>query len=622
MKTGAAAAFVLASSLALAARAGDPYRSPENLAFSPDGAWLAVSDVTGGLLTLLDGQAKAVTKTVPLKGQPRGLAWHNGLVYVAEYDAGAVAEVDPAQAVVKRRLAVGPKPWGVALDAAAGRLLVTEFGLARLIAVDLASGKEVGRVPVLGLPRQLVVTPDGSSCLVVNTAPVGDAREGTHSCAITVVDLKTLAKVCDIALPPGGINPRGIAVSPDGKWAYLAHGIGRFTLPTTQLERGWIMTSALTILDLTKRAVHATILLDTITSGSADPWGLALTPDGRKAWIAIAGCNELMRLDLGLLHSLLDGTASKEAVAAIPRPSVWHSITNGPASLSGLVNDLAALYVSGARTVVPLPGVGPRGVAVSPKGGTVAAAQYFSGALAVVADGENPEVVQVSLGPQPAPDKARKGEAAFHSAELCFQRWLSCASCHPDGRADGLNWDLLNDGMGNPKNTKSMVWSHKTPPVMAHGVRDSMETATKTGFMFIQFRIADEAVMDDVREYLRSLAPEKSPYLVNGELSAKAKKGKTVFERPSVGCAQCHPAPLFTDLKMYDVGTKSDLDTKAEFDNPTCVEMWRSFPYLHDGSAATLPDMFGARNKNDRHGKTSDLPKEDMEALVEYVLSL
>jgi cytochrome c peroxidase len=185
-----------------------------------------------------------------------------------------------------------------------------------------------------------------------------------------------------------------------------------------------------------------------------------------------------------------------------------------------------------------------------------------------------------------------------------------------------LNWDLLNDGMGNPKNTKSLVWSHKTPPVMAHGVRDSMETATKTGFMFIQFRIADEAVMDDVREYLRSLEPEKSPYLVNGELSAKAKKGKTVFERPSVGCAQCHPAPLFTDLKMYDVGTRSDLDTKPEFDNPTCVEMWRSFPYLHDGSAATLPDMFGARNKNDRHGKTSDLSKEDMEALVEYVLSL
>lgn len=622
MKGCAAVLAMLASMLALGARAVEPYRSPENLAFSPDGAWLAVSDVTGGLLVLLDGQVKAVAKTVPLKGQPRGLAWHNGRVYVAEYDAGTVAEVDPAQVAVKRRIAVGPKPWGVALDASAGRLLVTEFGLAQVVAVDLASGKEIGRVPVLGLPRHLTVTPDGGLCLVVNTAPAGDAREGTHSCAVSVVDLKTLAKACDIALPPGGINPRGIAVSPDGKWAYLAHGIGRFTLPTTQLERGWVMTSAVTIIDLTKRTIHATVLLDTITNGSADPWGLALTPDGRKALIAIAGCNELMRLDLDLLHGLLAGAASKETLAAIPQPSVWHSIAKDPARRSELVNDLAALHVSGARTVVRLPGAGPRGVAVSPKSGAVAAAQYFSGALAVVGGGDETDVVQVPLGPQPEPDGARRGEAAFHSANLCFQRWLSCASCHPDGRADGLNWDLLNDGMGNPKNTKSLVWSHKTPPVMWHGVRDSMETATKAGFMFIQFSVADEAVMDDVRAYLRSLDPEKSPYLVNGGLSAKAKKGKTVFENPNVGCAHCHPAPLFSDLKMHDVGTKHELDTQGEFDTPACVEMWRSFPYLHDGSATNLTDMLETHNKSDRHGRPSALSKEDLEALIEYVLSL
>jgi DNA-binding beta-propeller fold protein YncE len=568
--------------------------------------------------------AAAVKKTVALQGAPRGVAWHKDSVYVSEYDAGTVAEIDPAGGKVRRRFAVGPKPFGLAVAPDAGRLLVVEFGLAQLIAVDLASGKETGRAPLVGLPRYVAVTPDGSRCLVVNGNPNGDATQPDHACVLSVVDLKTLTRTRDLRLPPGGINPRGIAISPDGKWAYVLHGIGRFTMPTTQLERGWMMTSGITIFDLAKGEGYATLLLDTISQGAADPWGLALAPDGHTAWITLAGCNEILRLNLESLHALLDGKGPKAVVDALIADSIWRKIAANPSNRVDLASDLAALHVSGAKTATALPGKGPRGVAVMPSG-NVAVAEYFSGTLAVgTASGTNPpsRFVSVSLGPQPAADAVRRGEAAFHSADLCFQRWLSCASCHPDGRADGLNWDLLNDGMGNPKNTKSLVWSYKTPPVMAHGVRDSMETATKTGFEFIQFRVVDEAVMEDIRAYLRSLEPEKSPYLANGDLSPKAKKGKAIFESNKTGCTHCHPGPLFTDLKIYDVGTRHALDNRGDFDTPTCIEMWRSAPYLHDGTAVTLMDLLTTGNKQDRHGKTSGLSKEDQEALVEYLLSL
>jgi DNA-binding beta-propeller fold protein YncE len=607
----------------VAASAANAYRSPEHVAFSADGAWLAVSDATAASVVLLDGAAGAVKSNVALKGMPRGLAWGGGSVYVAEYDAGTVAEVDAASGAVKRRLAVGPKPWGVAMDAAGGRLLVSEFGLAQLIVVDLASGKETGRVPMIALPRYIAVMPDGSSCLVANSVPMGDARKGTHACAISMVDLKTLARTANISLPPGSINPRGIAISPDGKWAYVVHNLGRFTLPTTQLERGWVMTNAMTILDLTKREVYATLLLDTISRGSADPWGLALSPDGKTAWVTLAGCAEAVRLNMDLLHVLMDGKASPEALNRFPGESVWKALVKEPAKRADLVNDLAALYISGAKTTAALPGKGCRGVAVTPKGDKVVVAEFFSGTLAVAdTAAESPAFTTVAVGPQPAADTVRRGEESFHSADLCFQRWLSCASCHPEARAEGLNWDLLNDGLGNPKNTKNMVWSHKTPPAMAHGVRASMEVATEKGFMFIQFRIVEDAIMDDVRAYLRSLEPEKSPYLVNGELSAKAKKGKALFESDKVGCAKCHPAPLFTDLKTYDVGTRHEWDSSGDFDNPTCVEMWRSAPYLHDGSAATLKDLLTTLNPEDRHGNTSKLSAEEVDALVEYLLSL
>jgi hypothetical protein len=59
-------------------------------------------------------------------------------------------------------------------------------------------------------------------------------------------------------------------------------------------------------------------------------------------------------------------------------------------------------------------------------------------------------------------------------------------SCHPDGRSDRLNWDLLNDGVGNPKNTNSMLLAHQTPPAMSEGVRLTAEAAVRSGYATIR----------------------------------------------------------------------------------------------------------------------------------------
>ena len=77
----------------------------------------------------------------------------------------------------------------------------------------------------------------------------------------------------------------------------------------------------------------------------------------------------------------------------------------------------------------------------------------------------------------------RKGEMLFNDATICFQQWQSCVSCHPGGgRLDGLNWDLVNDGIGNTKNTKSLLLAHKTPPAMIRGIRENAEAAVRAGF--------------------------------------------------------------------------------------------------------------------------------------------
>ena len=256
----------------------------------------------------------------------------------------------------------------------------------------------------------------------------------------------------------------------------------------------------------------------------------------------------------------------------------------------------------------------------TPRGAWVAS--YFSGSVTrVLAGGEVRPAV--SLGPQPPADQVRRGESLFHDARVCFQGWQSCATCHPDARSDGLSWDLMNDGLGNPKNAKSLLLSGKTPPVMAHGVRASMPVAVASGYKYILFHVPTVPELEDTAAYLASLKPTRSPYrAADGSLSAAARRGKLLFERRDVGCARCHPAPLFTDLKSYDVGTKQSFDPRADFDTPTLVELFRTGPYLHDGGAITVREVLEQRNQGDRHGKTSQLSDQQLSDLEEYLLSL
>jgi len=606
------------------------YRSPIDVCYSPDGSRLAVSDYTAGEVVLIDAANGSLLKRVALKGQPCGAAWSadGKNVYVAERGAGSVAEVNAADGSVGRRFAVGRYPTGVA--AAASRLVVANSGISQLSVVDLVSGRETGRVPCVYRPRDVALTPDGATAVVGNLQPAGEATDAAMAAAVSLIDVAAPGKIKDIRLPPGSINVRGIAVSPDGRWAYVVHSLGRFTLPTTQLERGWVMTHAMSVIDLTAGEHSATVLLDYVDQGAADPWDVVVSAEGAAAWISLAGIHQVARLDLAALHALIDEKGEER---------------------SELVNDLSALYRAGVIRRQDVAARGPRGMALAPDQSALAVADYFGGSLVLLSPASLDETARITFGEQPAATPERQGEQHYFDAELCFQNWLSCASCHPEARADGLNWDLLNDGIGNPKNTRPHPLSAQTPPVMSTGVRPSMEVATEKGFMYIQFRIVEEVIMDSVRAYIRSLRPEPSPYLlmkpnstltckvchhndmdgterpaghmrIDGTLTAEAERGLELFVDEEVGCAGCHPGPLFTDLKMHDVGTRHELDRRDDFDSPTCHELWRTAPFLHDGSAATLMDMLTTHNEGDRHGKTSHLSEDELNALEAYLKSL
>jgi len=340
--------------------------------------------------------------------------------------------------------------------------------------------------------------------------------------------------------------------------------------------------------------------------GAANPWGVTCTADGKYICVAHSGTHEVSVIDRAGLSDKLKKVAGGAKVS-----DASSSAADVPNDLSFLVN---------LRRRLPLAGKGPRGICAA--SGKVYAAEYFSGTLGVV--DTNPEVRRESksipLGQQKTATPVRTGELFFHDANLCFQKWQSCSSCHPDARVDSLNWDLLNDGIGNPKNTRSMLLAHKVPPAMSLGVRDTAEVAVRSGIRFIQFAVRPEEDAVAIDEYLKALTPVPSPALVDGKLSDAAKKGQKLFEK--AGCAECHPAPLFSNLKQYDLGTTTGMDKGKPVKTSTLVECWRTAPYLNDGRASTLKELFTKFNPDDKHGKTSKLSQEELDQLIEYVRSL
>jgi YVTN family beta-propeller protein len=479
--------------------------------------------------------------------------------------------------------------------------------------IDLSRRRTVRRIPVQRDPVAAAVTPDGKFLLVANQLPLGRADADYVAARVSVIDCAQGRVVKELLLPNGSGSLHGIAISPEGDYAAVTHLVARFKRITTRVDRGWMHVNAVTLIDLHRLEIRNTALLDDADAGAANPWGVGWSSDGAKLVVAHAGINEVSVSDFPmLLEQLPESTSDYGATGADP---------SGMKNLALQANYLPFLLGSRQRVRLPPADLGPRALVVA--GQKAYTANYFSDTVSVI-DLSAPTLraESIPLGPKPVMDPARQGEFYFNDANLCVQRWQSCASCHPgEARVDGFNWDLLNDGVDNPKNTKSMLLCPRTPPMMSLGVRTNAQTAVRAGFTHILFNPQPESVATAVYDYLNSLKPVPSPHLVKGRLSRAAKRGGQIFQQ--AGCADCHLPGLFTDLHPHNVGTNRDFDKPTDkFYTPTLIEAWRTAPYLHDGSAVSIKDVLTTRNSSGRHGDVAGLSDREINDLCEYVLSL
>lgn len=600
------------------------YRSPVSVAVSPNGERLYVSDKTAGCVTFLNAVTGDKEAEVPVDGEPHGLilSTDGKLLYVAQRKLNSIALIDINRGTEVGRISVGGWPVAVALAKKGNRLYCCNRGDDTVSVIDLTTAQQIHQIAVVRAPEFVAISPDESRLVVANFLPSGAGTDPDLAAEVSILDTRGVHQIVRIKLPPGATMAGGVWINPNGKYAYVIHVLGRFDLPITRLEEGWVHTSALSIIDLEADVRLATVLLDSLTEGAADPAAVIGSADGKTLWISHRGTHEISALNIGLIHELLEGKIPEDIASRKDgvRDNIWLRIKKDKSQIDQLSRDLTALHLAGAIHRFFSGGKGPTALVLSPDGKKIYVANYFAGAVGLL-DANRGNVLKVfPLGEQHVPDAVRRGEIYFHDATRCFQHWHSCATCHLDGgRVDGLPWDFLRDGIDNAKDVISLVNFLHTPPYNRLATRPNARYCIESGVLVSHQVTAEPADVDDLLAYVGSLEAEVNPNLP--KFAESAQRGKGLFEGKA-GCASCHPAPYFTDKRTHDVGITSYNEPNARYDTPSLVEAYRTAPYFHDGRAATMREALTRHNTEGRHGNLNELSPSEIEDLIAYVLSL
>lgn len=395
---------------------------------------------------------------------------------------------------------------------------------------------------------------------------------------------------------PHSSNLRGLATNASGDVAVVTHLIPKFNLSSTQIAQGWVFTNAISWITLGQSPQVVTLPLDTRTRGSANPEGIAWESQSDRIFVALGGLDSVCVLDAKQLRKIVAERLLQKRTDEIDL-------------------QITRKYLVDRIDV----GSNPVSLALSPDGKHLSVTNRLDDSLSLIDTQSLAVEKTVQLSEIPA-DEIRLGERLFHSGKLSLTGQFSCASCHPDGHTDGLNWDLPADGFNNFFNTRSLLGAAGNTPYGWLGETANLDSRFNGTLkrLFQHPPTNDESIA--LLDYLKKLNYPSFKRVTNQteEQKTAINKGRALFEGKA-GCNECHYGRRLTDGETHSVGIG---EGGTLFDTPSLRHIRETAPYLHDGRAATLIEIFTRHNPRKMHGNAAELNGDELNDLIAYLESL
>jgi YVTN family beta-propeller protein len=605
-----AALFVLVFAIGIAARraeVGPRYLSPGELAVSPDGHRLYVLCEESDEVLVVDTLTRRVVGRIPVGHRPRGLSVSGDgrRIYVANSWVDTVSVIDAQKLQVVRTVATGFEPISAVADRSGDTLYVANRLSDDISVIDLHDGREIKRLAAGRGASYLALSADGTRVFCTHIYPkLGGYRTPPQS-EITVIDTSS-RRVIDRTPLTNIAGVFHISLSADGKLGAVAQLRPKNLVPMAHVEHGWVFNNSLTVFGEDAGAVLQ-VPLDELDRYFALPFGVAIATDKSKLFVSAAG---------------------SDTVTVISVPALLKFARDRQA---GFANDLSA---SANYVVARIPaGRNPRSIVLSPNGARLYVAARMDDAITVIDTKADKVLWSIDLGGPKTVSPVRRGERNFNNAHYAFQGQFSCANCHLDSTFDGIEWDLEPDGFGvDIVDNRSIEDLPGTQPYKWNGGNPDLPTecGPRTAKFIYRAQSFNARELTDLVTYVSSLPLRPNRYRsADGELTAAQERGKAIFDRTrykdgrpipeNQQCAFCHSGPKFTNNQSFDVGSGKATDRSPLVDAAHLRGIAYSAPYLHDGSARSLEEIWTVFNPKDTHGITNDLTKDELNDLIEYL---
>lgn len=289
-----------------------------------------------------------------------------GLAYVSSEKDHALTIVDPKTMAVVGTIPTCKRPRHMQVTPSMPRLLMvacSDSGQADLI--DLAARKSVGRVPLGEDPELFDLSPDGKTLYVSNE------EDGE----IGIVDIASKKRIGAVKV---GEEPEGVKVSPDGKRIYVTSEVANMVhvvdaatkqviknIPVPKRPRRFAVTpdgqelwvtselaSSVSVISTRELAVTHTIKFEHkgMRADDISPVGIALSPDGKTAYVALGRANHVVFVDVGNKKPTQQVLVGKRAWnIAVSRDGSRLYVTNG------LSDDLTVIDTASAKALKTIP---------------------------------------------------------------------------------------------------------------------------------------------------------------------------------------------------------------------------------------------------------------------------